>query len=176
MSTPSYNPRLYVGTYAKYNDGNLAGKWLDLGDYGDREEFLEACAALHDDERDPEFMFQDFEGFPKEFYNESSVSNELFEWVALDDGDREAVVRYADAFGYGYASDNTVEQARDAFHGTASSEADFAQELAEELGEVPDDFPSWIVIDWKASWDCNLRHDYTTSTDAEGDIWFFHNS
>ena len=28
-------PRIYVGTYAKYNDGSIAGKWLDLNDYED---------------------------------------------------------------------------------------------------------------------------------------------
>lgn len=27
--------KLYVSTYAKYNAGSLAGKWLDLADYAD---------------------------------------------------------------------------------------------------------------------------------------------
>ena len=31
--------RIYVGTYAKYNDGNLFGKWLDLEDYADRDDY-----------------------------------------------------------------------------------------------------------------------------------------
>ncbi len=51
--------RVYVGTYAKYNDGNLFGKWFDLEDYTDLDEFYEACADLHADEEDPELMFQD---------------------------------------------------------------------------------------------------------------------
>jgi len=44
------SPRIYVGTYAKYNSGSIAGKWLDLEDYSDKEAFLEACAELHKDE------------------------------------------------------------------------------------------------------------------------------
>lgn len=27
--------RVYCGTYAKYNDGNLFGKWIDLDDFDD---------------------------------------------------------------------------------------------------------------------------------------------
>lgn len=53
--------RIYVGTYAKYNDGSIYGKWLTLNDYKTESEFWAACRALHADERDPEFMFQDWE-------------------------------------------------------------------------------------------------------------------
>ena len=52
-------PKVYVGTYAKYNNGNLFGEWLELDDYSDEDEFLEACRELHSDEEDPELMFQD---------------------------------------------------------------------------------------------------------------------
>ena len=39
---------VYVGTYAKYNNGSLFGAWLDLSDYSDKEEFYEACRELQD--------------------------------------------------------------------------------------------------------------------------------
>ena len=42
--------KVYVGTYAKYNNGSLSGAWLDLSDYSDKEEFYEACRELHKDE------------------------------------------------------------------------------------------------------------------------------
>ena len=35
--------RIYVGTYAKYNDGSIEGKWFDLSDFSDKDEFYEAC-------------------------------------------------------------------------------------------------------------------------------------
>ena len=38
--------KVYVGTYAKYNNGSLFGAWLDLSDYSDKEEFYEACREL----------------------------------------------------------------------------------------------------------------------------------
>ena len=63
--------RVYVGTYNKYNNGSLFGKWLDLSDYSDKDEFLEVCRELHKDDQDPEFMFQDYENIPEAFISES---------------------------------------------------------------------------------------------------------
>ncbi len=56
--------KVYVGTYGKYNNGSIKGGWLDLADYATYDDFLKACAKLHKDERDPEFMIQDVEEFP----------------------------------------------------------------------------------------------------------------
>ena len=50
--------KVYVGTYAKYNNGSLSGAWLDLSDYSDKEEFYEACRELHKDEEDAEYIPQ----------------------------------------------------------------------------------------------------------------------
>ena len=38
--------KIYVGTYKRYNNGSLAGAWLDLSDYSDKEEFLNACLVM----------------------------------------------------------------------------------------------------------------------------------
>lgn len=53
--------KIYVGTYGKYADGSIFGAWLTLNDYKNEHEFWQACKRLHADERDPEFMFQDYE-------------------------------------------------------------------------------------------------------------------
>lgn len=58
------NPRVYVGTYGKYNSGSIAGGWIGLKECKDYNEFLSKCHKLHKRERDPEFMIQDIEGFP----------------------------------------------------------------------------------------------------------------
>lgn len=68
---------VYCGTYAKYNNGDLAGKWLKFSDYNDSEEFMTACKELHDDETNPEFMFQDCENLPKSLYSESMSESEI---------------------------------------------------------------------------------------------------
>lgn len=59
-----YNPKVYVGTYKKYNNGSLAGGWVSLNECNDYQAFLRKCRALHRGERDPEFMIQDNEDFP----------------------------------------------------------------------------------------------------------------
>ena len=56
--------KLYVGTYAKYNSGDLSGAWLDLDRFANAEEFEAACKRIHRDEHDPELMFQDVETDP----------------------------------------------------------------------------------------------------------------
>ncbi|WP_042938607.1 antirestriction protein ArdA, partial [Klebsiella pneumoniae] len=66
-------PAVYVGTYHQYNGGSIFGKWFDLTDFDDKDEFYDACRALHAAEDDPEFMFQDWEGIPSQFASESSV-------------------------------------------------------------------------------------------------------
>ncbi|WP_313190634.1 antirestriction protein ArdA [Sphingobacterium sp.] len=80
--------RVYVGTYRKYNDGSIFGKWLDLSDYANSEEFYTACKKLHDNEEDPEFMFQDYENIPKGLIGECWISDNIFEVLeALEDMD-----------------------------------------------------------------------------------------
>jgi hypothetical protein len=64
-------PAVYCGTYHKYNCGSIAGAWVRITDYANGEEVLKACAKLHKDEADPEFMFQDYENFPQWFYGET---------------------------------------------------------------------------------------------------------
>ena len=52
-----------------------------------------------------------------------------------------------------------ISSCRDAYQGCYESGAEFAQNLAEDCGDVPRVMSSWIEIDWKASWD-NLDYDY----------------
>lgn len=57
-------PKVYVGTYKKYNESSLKGGWLTLTDYKDYDEFCAACRKLHKDEHDPELMIQDCSNMP----------------------------------------------------------------------------------------------------------------
>lgn len=72
---------VYCGTYKKYNEGSLDGAWMKLINYPNSESFLKACTEVHKDENDPEFMFQDTEYVPKEFYSESCIYPELFQVI-----------------------------------------------------------------------------------------------
>lgn len=72
--------KLYCGTYRKYNNGSLAGAWLNLDAFKDGAEFEAACRRLHKDERDPELMFQDVETDPGEDWQEGLYSESSIPW------------------------------------------------------------------------------------------------
>lgn len=55
-----------------------------------------------------------------------------------------------------------IEQEQDAFQGEADSDADFTEEALTGAGYIPEDVPSWVVIDWEATWNSALRFDYFT--------------
>lgn len=82
--------KCYVGTYGKYNEGNLAGKWLDLNDYPTYKDFCAACRELHKNECDPEFMIQDWEGLPDGFAATEWISEKDFNDIkeALQDEEK----------------------------------------------------------------------------------------
>lgn len=71
-------PKVYVGTYQKYNNGSIFGKWLELDDYDNIDDFYQACKELHKDENDPEYMFQDWENIERCFIGESWLSENYF--------------------------------------------------------------------------------------------------
>ena len=124
--------RIYVGTYAKYNDGNLFGKWLDLEDYTDRDDFYKACAELHADEEDPEFMFQDWEGIMSNMINESYVSPECWSLLdAYEKYDEDAVNAYCYCFGEWNENDFNER-----YRGEYDSWEHMAEELLEDTGEL----------------------------------------
>ena len=72
------SPRIYVGTYGKYNSGSIAGQWLDLADYNTYDELMKACSEIHKDEGDPEFMIQDCENMPDGLTVMESISEQEF--------------------------------------------------------------------------------------------------
>ena len=139
ISSPS---RIYVGTYAKYNNGSIAGAWLDMSNYSDKEEFEAACQELHG-EGEHEFMFQDWEGIPDGFILESNVSDEFFEWAAMKDSDKELLAVYKERVD----SEGTLEEAQGAYMGKYGSPEEWAEDFLEscgELAEVPEHLRNYI--------------------------------
>lgn len=97
---------VYVGTYDKYNSGSLQGKWLKTDDYNSKEDFLMSCRELHNDETDPEFMFQDWENIPNGLISESWISdivfqtNEIKSRVEIMGLDFSVFVEFCNHYGY----------------------------------------------------------------------------
>lgn len=128
-------PAVYCGTYAKYNEGSLFGLWLDLTKFYDYEEFIDVCRQLHEDEHDPELMFQDYENFPRVLYCESCMGEETFnkiiEYTNLSDAEKEAFDEYLD-IGHEFDIDAFTE----AYMGKYDSERDFAEHIVNEIYDL----------------------------------------
>lgn len=165
-------PRIYVGTYAKYNAGSIKGAWLNLEDYGDVQEFLTAAAELHKDEADPELMFQDFEGFPRSFYSESHIDQALWDWIDLDDEDRNLLAVYQD----NVRDDADIDEAREKFAGKFDSESDWAADFLDDTGaleQIPENLRYYFDYEAYAR-DARLSGDVVFAR-HDGDVWVFWN-
>src|SRR5690606_9158610 len=131
---------VYVGTYAKYNDGSIFGEWLTLSDYADKDEFYDARRELHNDEEDPEFMFQDYENIPNGIIGGSWIRDRMIEVVkALEDIDetcKQAFLIWCDN-GHRKLSESDIDDLISDFDieylGEYKDEADFAYEQVEQI-------------------------------------------
>ncbi|QRY55530.1 antirestriction protein ArdA [Sphingobacterium siyangense] len=136
---------IYVGTYAKYNDGSIFGRWLKLADYSSIGEFYQACAELHADEDDPEYMFQDYEHIPETLISESWLSDKFFdirdELDHLDGDEKMPFAIWCDNGHHDLAREDCAELIalfRDEYVGEYRNDEDFAIELIEERDDLSD--------------------------------------
>jgi antirestriction protein len=156
------NPSIYVGTYKKYNEGSLFGKWVDLTEFSDKDEFYEACKELHSDEDEPEFMFQDWEFINKHFISESHLSDSIFSYLnklqEIECGERkeafETYLKYFqniknDNFDFEEAFDDFEERYQGYYDGS-NPESDFTYQLVEDTGllnSIPETIQTYFDYD-----------------------------
>ena len=89
-------------------------------------------------------------------HGKSNFVDYIEEYIqAVDEYSEEVVESFLEIFDI-----DSIGSLSDAYMGQYDSGADFAQNIAEDCGDVPRNMSSWIEIDWKASWD-NLSYDYT---------------
>ena len=130
------NPSIYCGTYYKYSgEKGICGLWIDLTTFYDYDDFLNFCYAIHADEEDPELMFQDYEAFPKKWYDESSFDEDSFEAVReycdlCDKYSTDAVDAFIDW------DCEKLEHFEDCYVGEYDSEEDFAREIVNECYDL----------------------------------------
>lgn len=156
---------IYVGTYAKYNNGSLFGKWLNLSDYSDYDSLLTAMYDLHSDESDPEFMFQDYEcPFLEKMglLSECHISKDIYEIIEqINDSGNDLEVYEACLDNLGKMDfQNLNEYVNNFYYGEYSSDEDFVQGLYEN--DIPFNLPNFVVIDWEAT-ARNIMYDYFES-------------
>ncbi|WP_345200712.1 antirestriction protein ArdA [Chryseobacterium ginsengisoli] len=148
----------------------MYGEWLQLSNYSSYDELLGAMQELHQDEQDPEFMFQDYEC--SEFFIKqklisechfSSNIYEIAEQINSSDYDFNIIEAYAECMSY-YHEDvsDLLNSLSDSYYGEYSSDEDFAQTTLEQDGSIPENLPSYIYIDWEAT-TRHLVYDYMSS-------------
>ena len=54
---------------------------------------------------------------------------------------------------------NGIEYFEEAYQGEYEGGAEFAEQMASDCGYISRDMPSWVEIDWAATWE-NLSYDY----------------
>lgn len=150
---------IYVGTYAKYNNGSLHGAWLELSDYSNYDELFQAMQELHQDEQDPEFMIQDYECseffIKQKLISECHISADIYEIAEQINGsdyDLEVIEAYAECMNYYHKDvEDLLDSLSDSYYGEYSSDEDFAQDILEQEGSIPENLSSYICIDWEAT-------------------------
>lgn len=164
------NLSVYVGTYNKYNEGSIFGKWIDLSDYSNLSDFYKDIRELHNDEDDPEFMFQDYEAsgliISLGLISECHISSNIFEILDTIEKcgyDEEVIEAYLDCMGYNDEEIcEVIEKVGEAYSGEFESDIEFTQNLLESCGDIPENLPSYIHIDWERT-ARDIMFDYSTS-------------
>ena len=125
------------------------GQDVEMTEYSD--ETIELIDELVADGNDHDVL----ENFIEE-HGESYFQSYIEDYLqAIDDYNEEVVESFLEIFDI-----DSIGSLSDAYMGQYDSGADFAQNIAEDCGDVPRNMSSWIEIDWKSSWD-NLSYDYT---------------
>lgn len=97
--------------------------------------------------------------------DETEVSEEYQEDYdrLVDLYNQDAVDAFIELYG-----EECLDSFEDAYQGEYDSEADFAEQFTTE---VYGDIPAYVVVDWDATWNSNLRYDF----DYEGGFIFNRN-
>ena len=150
--------RIYVADLADYNAGRLRGVWITLNDFVLGYEVLEAIAdflATADEPGHEEWAVHDYDG---EWLG--PLASQLGEWPDMDElvdlADRldeygQAFADYVENVGLDSASEDDFT---DSYCGQYDSGADYAAELADELGVGGGLEQSWpfTCVDWDQAW------------------------
>ena len=76
----------------------------------------------------------------------------------VDDYGQELVDEFAEHFDV-----DSIEHFEESYQGQYRNGAEFAEQLCQDCGYITKDFPSWIEIDWQATWDRALSQVFCQS-------------
>ena len=132
------------------NDTIKIGEDVEMSEY--RAETQELIDELVDDGNDLEVL----EDFIRE-HGETYFLTYIEEYLqAVDQYDEEVVAAFLDIFDI-----DSIGSLSDAYQGDYESGAQFAESLVADCYSM--DMPSWVEVDWQATWDNALSYDYSES-------------
>ena len=70
---------------------------------------------------------------------------------------------------------DAIDHFEDAYSGVYESGAQFAEQMVSDMGYVNNNIPSWVEIDWQATWE-NLSDDYAEIIRPDNRVVIFSNS
>ena len=126
-------------------------------DYDDQDDFLRACRELHADEADPELMFCDHEGIPREFIGECYLKPEFWDYMhsPIDKGVKEAYMYLFNEW--------NEDRCYDSYIGEFNNIEKLAEHVVDEmdiLAEIPQNLQCYF--DYEA---------YGRDMELGGDVW-----
>ena len=137
-------PRIYVADLEAYNNGRLVGEWLDLADYNDADELMDAIQDVLKKSGGEEYAIHDVEYIPSSMYSEYMGKRdfeELYEMIDLakqNDLPLEVVQEIVSQYS---------ASAVDDFVGKYDSAVDFAEQMVDDMGiESFNDFEYYLDI------------------------------
>ena len=126
------------------------GQDVEMTEYSD--ETQELLGGLIDDGNDLEVL----ENFIEE-HGESNFNDYIEEYLqTVDQYGEEVVEAFLDIFDI-----DCIGSLSDAYQGEYESGAEFAESLVADCYSM--DMPSWVEVDWQATWDNSLSYDYSES-------------
>ena len=104
------------------------------------------------------------------------INNDTLENDEISEEYQEVYQNLCEEFGKGAVDaflelydESDLQYFQDSYYGHYDSEADFAEQFTHDVYGF--DVPSFLVIDWEATWNCSLRYDF----DFEDGFVFFKN-
>ena len=126
------------------------GQDVEMTEYSD--ETIELIDELVADGNDHDVL----ENFIEE-HGESNFNDYVEEYLqAIDEHGEDAITAFLDIFNI-----EDIGNFNDAYQGRYDSGAEFAESLVSDCYSM--DMPSWVEVDWKATWDNALSYDYSES-------------
>lgn len=119
-----------INTSHKLSTGELTDFWLSPEDFHSKQDFIDACTELHDDESNPELIFESWVDIPERYISKYRVSGMLWDWLELSESEKSRVQCYWEEVDYASSISYILER----FLGEYADEEDWAVNYLDEVG------------------------------------------